>query len=87
MRSGSDHHECARAGDYLNTYNTYGQPLTITDPNGVVATLTYDARSRVTSHQVGTETTGLSYYPTGLLQTVTLPDRSTLPTPTTGPIG
>jgi YD repeat-containing protein len=62
----------------FNTYNGHGQPLTITDPNGVVTTLTYDARQRVTSRKVGTETTGYSYYPTGLLSTVTLPDGTTL---------
>ena len=61
-----------------NTYNAHGQPLTITDPNGVVTTLTYDARQRVTSRQVGTETTSYAYYPTGLLHTVTLPDGSTI---------
>jgi RHS repeat-associated protein len=61
-----------------NTYNAHGQPLTITDPNGVVTTLTYDTRQRLTSRQVGTETTGYSYYPTGLLNTVTLPDSSTI---------
>jgi RHS repeat-associated protein len=61
-----------------NTYNAYGQPLTITDPNGTVTTLTYDARQRVTSRQVGTDTTSYSYYPTGLLNIVTLPDSSTL---------
>jgi RHS repeat-associated protein len=59
-----------------NTYNAHGQPLTITDPNGVVTTLTYDARTRLTSRQVGTETTAFSYYPTGLLKQVTLPDSS-----------
>jgi RHS repeat-associated protein len=61
-----------------NTYNAYGQPLTITDPNGVVTTLTYDLRQRLTSRQVGAETTNFSYYPTGLLNRVTLPDSSTL---------
>ena len=50
--------------------------MTITDPNGVVTTLTYDARTRLTSRQVGTETTSFSYYPTGLLKQVTLPDSS-----------
>ena len=60
----------------FNTYNGNGQPLTITDPNGVVTTLTYDARARVLSRQVGSETTGFSYFPTGLLETVTLPDGS-----------
>jgi RHS repeat-associated protein len=62
----------------FNTYNAYGQPLTITDPNGVVTTLTYDARQRVKSREIGTETTEYSYYPTGLLETVTLPDSSTI---------
>jgi RHS repeat-associated protein len=67
----------------FNTYNAYGQPLTITDPNGVVSTLTYDARERLKSLQVGTglaaaETTGYSYYPTGLLDTVTLPDSTVM---------
>jgi RHS repeat-associated protein len=60
------------------TYNAYGQPLTITDPNGTQTTLTYDQRQRVTSRQVGSETTQYSYYPTGLLETVTLPDGSSL---------
>jgi RHS repeat-associated protein len=62
----------------FNTYNAYGQPLTITDPNGTVTTLIYDARQRVTSRQVGTETTGFTYYPTGLVHVVTLPDGSSL---------
>ena len=42
-----------------NTYNAHGQPLTITDPNGVVTTLTYDARQRLTSRTVGSEQTTL----------------------------
>jgi RHS repeat-associated protein len=62
----------------FNTYDTHGKPLTITDPNGVVTTLTYDLRQRLTSRQIGSETTSYSYYPTGLLQTVTLPDSSTV---------
>jgi RHS repeat-associated protein len=61
-----------------NSYNAHGQPLTITDPNGVVTTLIYDARQRLRSRQVGADTTGYTYYPTGLLQTVTLPDSSTV---------
>jgi len=59
-----------------NTYNAFGQPLTVTDANNVVTTLTYDSRQRLTSRQVGTETTGFAYYPTGLLKQVTLPDNS-----------
>jgi RHS repeat-associated protein len=62
----------------FNTYNAHGQPLTITDPNGVLTTLTYDAKQRQKTRQVGTETTSYTYYPTGLLETVTLPDSSTI---------
>jgi RHS repeat-associated protein len=62
----------------FNTYNVHGQPLTITDPNGIVTTLAYDARQRLMSRQISTETTGFSYYPTGRLKTVTLPDSSTV---------
>ena len=62
----------------FNTYNAHGQPLTITDPNGVVTTLTYDTRLRLLSRQIGTETTSYAYYPTGLLETITLPDSSTI---------
>ena len=62
----------------FNTYNAYGQPLTITDPNGVVTTLAYDTRQRVASRSVAGEMTSYSYYPTGLLETVTLPDHSGL---------
>jgi YD repeat-containing protein len=62
----------------FNTYNAHGQPLTITDPNGVVTTMTYDLCQRILSRQIGTETTGYSYYPTGLLKQVTLPDSTTL---------
>jgi RHS repeat-associated protein len=61
-----------------NTYNADGRPLTITDPNGVVTTLAYDARDRVTSRSVGGETTSFAYYPTGLLNKVTLSDGSSL---------
>ena len=62
----------------FSTYNAYGQPLTGTDPNGVPFTLTYDARQRLTSSELGTETTGYTYWPIGLLKLVTLPDSSTI---------
>jgi RHS repeat-associated protein len=62
----------------VNTYNVYGLPLSITDPNGVAHTLTYDAQERVTARQVAGETTSFSYYPTGVLQRATLPDASYL---------
>lgn len=59
-----------------NTYNLHGQPLTITDPNGVVTTLTYDTRQRLASRSVNGETTTIEYWPTGLLKKTTLPDSS-----------
>jgi RHS repeat-associated protein len=70
-------HTIANALGHITTYNTYnsdGQPLTITDPNGVVTTLTYDARQRLTSRTVGSEQTTFEYWPNGLLKKATLPD-------------
>jgi len=61
-----------------NTYNVHGLPLTITDPNGMVTTLAYDARQRLTSRTVGSEQTTFEYWPTGLLKKATLPDSSFL---------
>jgi len=61
-----------------NSYNAYGRPLTITDSNNVVTTLTYDSRQRLTSQSIAGEMTSFSYYSTGLLKTVTLPDSSYL---------
>lgn len=61
-----------------NTYNAHGQPLTIIDPNGVVTTLAYDTRQRLTSRTVGTEQTTFDYWQTGLLKKATLPDSSFL---------
>jgi len=60
------------------TYDGNGNPLTLKDPNGTLTTLTYDPRQRLTSKQVGSETTGYSYWPTGQLKTVTRPDSSTV---------
>ncbi len=48
--------------------------FTITDPNGVLTTLTYDTRQRLTSRSVGSETMAIEYWPTGLSQEDTLPD-------------
>ena len=60
----------------FTSYNSHGQPLTITDPNGIVTTLMYDGRMRLTSRNKGGESTVFTYWPTGLLKTVTLPDNS-----------
>jgi RHS repeat-associated protein len=62
----------------FNSYNAHGHPLTITDANGVVTTLTYDARQRLASRMAGTEQSSFEYWPTGLLKKTTLPDGSFL---------
>jgi len=59
-------------------YNAHGQPLTIVDPNGLRTALTYDARQRLTSRNVGGETTIYTYDSVGQLRQVTLPDGSSL---------
>ncbi len=55
-----------------------GRPLTIVDPNGLTTTLGYDTRGRITSRQVGTETTSYTYDGIGQLTRVTQPDGSYL---------
>jgi YD repeat-containing protein len=67
-----------------NSYNAHGQPTQITDPNGIVTTLAYDLRLRLTDRCSngslpacsGGELTHFDYYATGLLKKVTLPDSS-----------
>ncbi len=60
----------------IDEYSGNGQPLKITDPNGMVTTLGYDARMRLTSRTVDGLTTTYEYEPTGLLKKVTAPDAS-----------
>lgn len=62
----------------ITEYNAHGQPLTITDPNGLVTTLGYDARLRLTSRSAGNEITSYLYDGIGQLTKVTLPDTSYL---------
>jgi RHS repeat-associated protein len=74
-------HTVTDAAGNVTTYNGYdahGQPLSITDPNGVLTALVYDARMRLISRTTAGETTAFAYYPTGLLQAVTLPDGSSV---------
>ncbi|HWM66559.1 MAG TPA: DUF6531 domain-containing protein, partial [Steroidobacteraceae bacterium] len=59
-------------------YNAHGQPVIVTDANGVTTTLMYDDRQHLVSRVTSGEITQLSYYPTGLLKKVTLPDSSYL---------
>jgi YD repeat-containing protein len=58
----------------ISRYNAHGQPEELTDPNGLVTTLAYDARQRLTSLTVGDETTTYRYDPAGLITRVTGPD-------------
>jgi RHS repeat-associated protein len=60
----------------ITAYDAHGRPLSTTDPNGLVTTLTYDPRSRLTSRQIGVELTAYVYDGVGQLTKVTLPDSS-----------
>ncbi|MGH8682951.1 MAG: DUF6531 domain-containing protein, partial [Burkholderiales bacterium] len=62
----------------ITLYNAHGQPEEIVDPNGLVTTLTYDARQRLTSRSFGGELTSYEYDGVGQLTKVTLPDGSSL---------
>jgi YD repeat-containing protein len=70
----------------VTTYTSYdaaGRLLSSTDPNGTVTTNTYWPRGwlhtqTVTPTSGSAQTTNYAYYPTGLLQTATLPDGTQL---------
>jgi RHS repeat-associated protein len=60
----------------ITAYDAHGRALSTNDPNGLVTTLTYDPRSRLTSRRVGVELTAYVYDGVGQLTKVTLPDTS-----------
>ena len=62
----------------FSAYDAHGKPTTIVDPNGLVTTLAYDARQRLTARSVGGETTSYQYDGVGQVTKVTLPDGSFL---------
>jgi len=62
----------------ITAHDALGRPLSITDPNGLVTQLAYDARGRIISRQVGGELTTFDYDPVGNLKRLTLPDGSYL---------
>jgi YD repeat-containing protein len=62
----------------ITAYDPDGRPLSITDPNGLITTLTHHPRGWLTSGQVGTELTSYAYDGVGQLTKVTLPDGSYL---------
>jgi RHS repeat-associated protein len=67
---------------HITSYNNSGLPLSMTDPNGVVTTFTYDARQRLLTRTVqassGNATTTFAYDAAGNITTLTLPDSSSL---------
>ncbi|WP_177198165.1 DUF6531 domain-containing protein [Nitrosomonas communis] len=60
----------------ITRYNPHGQPEEIIDPNGLITTLTYDARQRLLSRTIGGETTQYDYDAVGELIKLTHPDGS-----------
>ncbi|MDD5114938.1 MAG: DUF6531 domain-containing protein, partial [Methylobacter sp.] len=62
----------------ITHYNAHGQPETIIDPNGLITTLSYDARQRLISNGIGNETTQFKYDNVGQLIQLTRADNSTL---------
>ncbi|MDP3390426.1 MAG: RHS repeat-associated core domain-containing protein, partial [Methylococcaceae bacterium] len=62
----------------ITHYNAHGQPETIIDPNGLITTLSYDARQRLISNDIGNETTQFKYDNAGQLIQLTRADNSTL---------
>lgn len=62
----------------INSYNAAGKPLQITDPNGLVIQLAYDAMNRLTALTVGAETTQYHYDAvSNLIETVAPDGRTT----------
>jgi YD repeat-containing protein len=62
----------------ITAYNAHGQPLSVTDANGLVSTFAYDSRQRLTSRTSGLETTTYEYTPFGAPSKITMPDGSYL---------
>lgn len=62
----------------ITSYDANGRPLSIMDPNGLVTTLAYDARGRLTSRVSGNESTIYTYDNAGQLTQIILPDGSYL---------
>jgi YD repeat-containing protein len=57
----------------LGNYDANGHPGSITAPNGLITSLSYDARGRLTSRNAGGEITVYTYDGVGQLLTVTAP--------------
>jgi RHS repeat-associated protein len=62
----------------LGNYDAHGKPRQITDSNGLVTTLVWDERQRLTSRTAGSELTSYAYDGVGQLTRITMPDASFL---------
>ncbi len=62
----------------VTAHDAHGRPLTLEDPNGLVTTLAYDARGRLTGRTVGGQPTTFAYDGVGNVTRTTLPDGSFL---------
>jgi len=61
----------------LSNYDANGRPGTLTNPNGLISNLTFDARGRLVSRNTGGEITTYGYDGAGNLITVSLPGGAT----------
>ncbi|MGH8454303.1 MAG: hypothetical protein ACRESW_07105, partial [Nevskiales bacterium] len=57
----------------ISSHDAHGNPLTITDANGVTSSLTYDLRQRLLTRTVAGATTSFDYDDVGNLTRLTLP--------------
>jgi RHS repeat-associated protein len=74
-------HTVTNALGHVTTYDAYdgnGQPIQITDSNGIIMTLEYWPRGWLKRMQIGSEITDLTYWPTGLLKQLGLPNGTVL---------
>ena len=62
----------------IESYDAHGKPLSVRDPNGLVATLAYGPRQRLASRNVGGELTTYDHDGVGQLKRIALPDGSHL---------
>ncbi len=60
------------------SYDVHGRLLSMTDPNGVVTSMTYDARGRIKTNTVAGDTSSFDYDAAGNLTKITLPNASYL---------
>jgi YD repeat-containing protein len=59
----------------FSNFNAFGLPQIVTDVNNnVVTTLTYNGRGQLTGTTMASATTGITYWPNGLVKAVTQPD-------------